>query len=294
MKNISFRKVLSVIAYAVVSALFIVLLYFCAPHIDAVTETEGTAEYSLVQTQDDQVISVKRVTAEIGKDFTTTRISDLGRLKKNHQSELCRRQIRQHELFKRGHSDRRSYETVCLCRNRHAHIRPHESRSVFERLQRTNGAFIEYKIGENWCFTLSLPKIICASNAYSKTALIARHGDIENYDFIHYNTSYDKKAENFSARIESTLIDLNFYTRRVALEDAFNAAQIVMRHYQSTGSAYAGITDAPLIGTKSAVANINETSHDLLTAPFFPSRCQKRKTFVRITSAIKNFCVVLP
>lgn len=84
--------------------------------------------------------------------------------------------------------------------------------------------------------------------------------EISDYDFIKYNTAYDKKTENFVAETKRTNIDLQFYGRRQAI----NRYQIVTVHYQSSGSALSGITEYPLIGTDDAVKGIDERSQTFL------------------------------
>ena len=82
MNNHTVKKVVSVIACALLSSLFIVIMLFCAPRIKIIGETSGTVEYLFSEKVDDATVSIERITAEIGKDFTAVRISDLGRLGK--------------------------------------------------------------------------------------------------------------------------------------------------------------------------------------------------------------------
>lgn len=122
----------------------------------------------------------------------------------------------------------------------------------------------EYKIGDYWRFTFHLPKIFYASNVYNRYDLVARHGEIQNYDFIDFTNTYDKKTTDFSAQTKSTDIALTFYTRQEALSNTFGSARIITVHYQSNGGMYSGIMDAPLVGTETAVQSVPETSQNLL------------------------------
>ncbi len=258
------KKIICVLSCAVLSALFIVLLFFCPPKTQAVNEAEGKVEYIYSQTETDDYVFNETLTAEAGKDFTAVRITDLGRLKKITKVNYVA------DKFVNPDSLSPDIQIVDLTKPFEFaekgtlifvifNLDPY-AEDFREQAERLN----EYKIGDSWRFTLSLPEIFCASNVYQKTTLIARHGEIENYDFKNFTTSYDKTTENFSSKIDGTLIDLDFYTKRTSMEDAFNAAKVVTIHYQSTGSAYSGIKDAPLIGTESAVKSINENSKNLL------------------------------
>lgn len=249
------KKIISVLACALLSALFIVTLFFAAPKIDAVPETTGRKITEVIRTDD----KWENVEFETGKDFAAVSIIDLadtGRLTKvNYIAD---------KFVQAGHitSD---MQTVDL-------TKPFEFAEkgtlMFvvmnldpwsEDFDEQSEALSKYRQGENWCFTVRLPQIFSASNVYSNATLVARNGEIENYDFKEFNTNYVNKTENFSAQTEPTYIELRFYTKREAISNG-----IITIHYQSTGGAYSGIADCPLIGTESAVKGINESSKNLL------------------------------
>ena len=262
MNRYAVKKIVSVLSCAALSALLIVLVYLCAPSISVVPQATGEITAAVATSEENW--ENKIFTA--GEDLAAVRIADLGRLNK-----LTRVNYVANEFTPPGHivpdmqivdltkpfdfAEKGSLIFVIMSIDPFAE----DFRAQSERLN-------TYKIGDYWHFTLSLPKIFCASNVYRKAELVARHGAIENYDFIDFNTSYDKKTEKFSQKIENTEIDLTFYTRREALADPFRSAQIVTVHYQSAGSAYAGIIDCPLIGTESAVKSVTEHSKNLLIA----------------------------
>ncbi len=251
MSNRYLKKIISVLLCAVLSALFIVTLFFAAPKISAVSETTGVFDYN------DE-------TVEIGKDITAVRISDLGKIGKITKVNYVA------DKFIGPKTLDKDMQIVDL-------TKPFEFAEkgtlifVIMNLDPSDENFKEqqkylaaHKIGDYWQFTLSLPKIFCASNVYQKSDLVARNGEIENYDFIEFTTSYDKKTEQFSSETATEYLNLQFYTRREALEKPFNSAQIITVHYQSSGGAYSGIADCPLIGTESAVKGVNQTSDNLL------------------------------
>lgn len=252
MSNRYIKKIIPVLSCALLAALFITTLFFSAPKTAAVPETTGSLTYN------DKVL-------EIGKDLTAVRISDLNKLNKiTKVNYVADKFVKQRTLDE-------DIQIVDL-------TKPFEFAEkgtlIFvvmnldpddENFKEQKNKLSAYKIGDYWQFTLSLSKIFCTSNVYQSMDLVARHGEIENYDFIEFTTSYDKKTEKFSAETATEYLTLQFYTRREALEN-FNSAQIITVHYQSAGGAYSGISDCPLIGTESAVKGINQTSENLLIA----------------------------
>lgn len=262
------KRIISVAACAVLAALFIITLFFSAPKITAVPETAGSVIYPMSTTDAEGNVHTEFVTAELGSDVAAVRISDLagqklGKITKVNyvadkfvNTRTLSPDIQIVDLTKPfDFAEKGTLIFVIMNLDPRA-----------EDFAEQADSLSEYKIGDYWHFTLSLQNIFCASNVYQNASLIARNGEIANYDFIKFNTSYDKRTEKFSAETATTDIDLQFYTRREVMSNAFGAAQIITIHYQSTGSAYSGIKDAPLIGTESTVADITETSNDLLIA----------------------------
>lgn len=259
MKNYCLKKIITVLSCAALSALFIVILFFCAPKISAVPETSGKiVEFKYA----DGMPSEDAYT--VGTDFTAVRISDLGSLGK-----LTKVNYVANEFVKPGRITH-DMQIVDL-------TKPFEFAEkgtlIFaimnldpwaEDFDAQAEKLNEYKIGDYWRFTLSVPNIYSASNVYVNANLVDRHGEIENYDFIEFTTSYDKTTAAYSAETERTVIDLNFYTRREALANSFSSTQFITVHYQSSGSAYSGIAECPLVGTEDAVKSMPENSQTLL------------------------------
>lgn len=253
MSNRYLKKIISVLSCVVISALFIVTLFFAAPKISAVPETTGGFDYN-----DETVV--------IGKDITAVRISELDKIGKITKVNYVADKFVIPKTFDEDmqivdltkpfeFAEKGSLIFVIM------NLDPADKN--FKEQQKNLAA---HKIGDYWQFTLSLPKIFCASNVYQKSDLVARHGEIENYDFIEFTTSYDIKTEQFSSETATEYLNLQFYTRRETLEKPFNSAQVITVHYQSSGGAYSGIADCPLIGMESAVKSIDQTSDNLLIA----------------------------
>lgn len=261
MKNFYLKKIITVISCALLSALVIVLLFFCAPKIKAVPETEGRQITEQIRVGDREWESVD-FTA--GEDFVAVSIKDL-----TEKGRLNRVNYVADQFVHAGHlapemqivdltkpfdfAEKGTLIFVVM------NLDPDD-----ENFDELSERLSEYKIGDYWHFTLSLPEIFCASNVYQKATLVARHGEIENYDFSEFNTNYVKRTEKFSAETATVNIDMNFYTRRETLASSYMSSQIITVHYQSTGSSYSGIKECPLIGTESAIKGVNESSKNLL------------------------------
>ncbi len=260
-KNIRIIKAVSVLFSACLCFLFILLMYFIPPKIHDVPETTGEVEYTVYN--EDGTFNKKNFT--IGKDFTAVRIDDLlelGRITKVNYvpdkfiqpNELLDDPVQIVDLTKPFKFAEKG-SLIFVIMNVDAHSK--DFIEVTEKLKK-------YKMGDYWHFSLSLPKIFCASNIYQKTNLIARNGEIENYDFIKFTTTYDKKTDDFSTKTQNTTIDLSFNTSRDAIDNAYHSAQIITIHYQSTASAFSAITECPLIGTSDAVKSTTQNSQNLL------------------------------
>jgi len=242
------------------AALFIVIMHFAAPVMAAAPEAKGQLTYSVTVELPDNTYGSEDVTAVLGEDITAVRISDLGKPNRLTKVNYAA------DKFVRAGSLSPDMQIVDLT-------------EPFEFAEKGTLAFVimnldpdaedfheqaeklsEFKIGDYWHFTLELPKIFNASNIYDNMELIARNGDIENYDFSVHSTNYDKKTENYSQKVERTALDLKFYTRRHAL----NLYRVITVHYQSSGTVYSGLADCPIIGTENKVENIYDKSQDLL------------------------------
>lgn len=266
MNSSQLKKIISVAACAVLTAVFIVVMFFCSPNVGAVPETEGEITRSFFNSETG---TVEKETKIIGKDITATRITDLGLPKKITKVNYVADKFVKLDPFE---SD---FQIVDL-------TKPFEfaekgtlmfaimnldpwSENFDEQAEKLE----KYKLAESWRFTLSLPKIFCAANVYNGANLVAELGEIENYNFSDFNDNYvagaidshPKITEKFSAQTENTLIDLKFGTKRIAMTDVY-----ITIHYQSSGGVYSGLAECPFIGTKDAVKGINDNSQNLLLA----------------------------
>lgn len=256
------KKIFSVVLCSVVAAVFITVMFFCVPVIKETPECSSgvVVVYDRIDNE-----TVKKE-YEIGKDFAALRISDIGKLGKitkvnyvaddfvypDHMPD----NIEIVDLTKPfDFAEKGTLIFIIL------NLDP-ESETFIEQTEK----LAEYKIGDFWNFHFSLPPVFGASNIYLKSKLLARHGEISDYDFIEFNTTYDKKTETFSTESQRTDIPLSFYTRRHTMSDAFASAQTITVHYQSAGSVYSGIKQLPLIGEESAVKNVHTHSQNILIA----------------------------
>ncbi|MDE6850521.1 MAG: hypothetical protein K2J54_04260, partial [Clostridia bacterium] len=256
------KKIISVISCAVLSALFILLMFFCPPKIATVPETTG--EITAIVYPDSG--GAEERTFNVGTHLTAVRIKDLGHLGRITKVNYVP------DKFVTPNKLDADIQIVDLTESFNF---AEKGTLIFvimnldpwaENYTEQLKSLAEYRLGDSWHFTLSLPKIFCASNVYLKNNLFSRHGEIENYDFIDYTDSYQIRTEKLSHKTDRTVIDLKFSTSRELMSHTMIAAQIVTIHYQSTGGAFSGITEAPLIGTDSAVTGITENSQNLLIA----------------------------
>lgn len=242
------KKPICVITGALLTALFIITLFFAAPKLRAVPEATGR-----------QITDHEQVTYYEGEDFTAVNIfdlTDLGRLTKvNYVADefvpigRVVPNMRIVDLTKPFEfAERGSLIFVIL------NLDPWDIDNFFAYSQK----LAPYKISEYWEFTLSLPAVFCASNIYRNGELVERNGDIAGYDFIDH-CNFAHKTEKFVSQIEPTDIVLRFSANQRALNN-----MIVTVHYQSKGGAYSAVTDCPLIGTAEAVTGVNRTSQGLL------------------------------
>ncbi len=254
------KRLITVALCAVFTALFIVIMNFAVPEISRAAETSGEISFGIEQ--NDGTTDYRTQSFVIGKDVTAVRISDLQKLNKITKVNYVA------DRFITPDSLSPDIEIVDLTKS-FDFAEKGTLIFIVMNLDPTSADFAEqadrlseFKIGEHWEFELSLPKIFGASNVYLQSNLAARHGDIENYDFIKFTTSYDKKTERFSELVERTSVGLKFYTRRQAI----NPYQMITVHYQSSGTVYSGMKDCPLIGMERNVKAIVERSQDLLIA----------------------------
>ncbi len=254
------RKIISVAACAVLAAIFVVVMTFAAPTVAVAPETYGEITYyDVTHTPDGESIS-DLTTAVIGEDVTATRIADYVALNKitkvNYVADKFVHpgsfgaDVRIVDLTKPFEFAERGTLIFVIMNLDPWH----------EDFDKQVAALSQFRIGDYLHFSLSLPMVFSAANVYDGANLVARHGEIADYDFIEFTTAYDKRTEKFSAEASATTIDLTFYTRRQAM----NVYRVVTVHYQSSDTAYSGIRDVPYIGTESAVAGLHENSQNLL------------------------------
>lgn len=259
--NSYIKKILSVVLCAVFTIAFILTLHFIAPKITAAPEATGEITYGVAEEGSDSVYKTDKVTAELGKEVTAVRISDLNKLSKitkvNYvpdrfvSPDTLTPDVQIVDLTKPFNFAAKGTIIIVIL-----NLDP-ERENFYEQSE----SLASFKVGEAWNFTLSLPKIFNASNVYNQSNLIVRNGEIEDYDFINFTTGYDIKTEKYIPKVARNTLNLKFYTRRQALNDQF-----ITIHYQSSGTTFSGIKDAPVIGTESAVTTTYVISQNLLIA----------------------------
>ncbi len=120
---------------------------------------------------------------------------------------------------------------------------------------------------KSWHFTLHLPAVWSACNIYVDDALMARVGEISDYDFSDYG-DVTGRTETHASNTQSLFLDLSFYSGRTSIAaypDRLSAAQVITIHYE-TETSFAGMDDMPVIGTDSAVRRTVSRDVSLLSA----------------------------
>ena len=191
---------------------FVVVMTFAAPTVAVAPETYGEITYyDVTHTPDGESIS-DLTTAVIGEDVTATRIADYITLNKitkvNYVADKFVHpgsfgaDVRIVDLAKPFEFAERGTLIFVIMNLDPWH----------EDFNKQVAALSQFRIGDYLHFSLSLPMVFSAANVYDGSNLVARHGEIADYDFIEFTTAYDKRTEKFSAEASATTIDLTFYT----------------------------------------------------------------------------------
>lgn len=254
------KKIVTVAAFALLSAVFTIIMYFCSPSVYAVPETTGEIQYTVRTYESDGTHTVENVTAVIGKDVTAVSITDISKLGKiTSVNYVPDKFVKPRDLDKniqivdltKPFDFAEKGTIIIIVMN----LDPF-AEDFYEQADKLE----EYKIGDYWHFTVHLPVVFGASNIYNGSNLVARNGDIANYDFIDFSTTYDISTEKYKSHTDTALLDLSFYGRRQAM----NPYQMITIHYQSSGTVYSGMKDCPLIGKESDVKRVTENSQNLV------------------------------
>lgn len=259
------KRIIMVAVSSALTVLYILLFFFCSPKIAVAPETNGEVNCGFAIDLPDGNVTYEDEIAVIGKDITAVSIDDLTKLNKISKVNYVPNR------FVAPRSLDHSVQIVDLTKP-FKFAKKGTLIFIVKHLDPMDKDFIkkskelaDYKIDEYWHFTLSLPKIFNATNVYYQHELIARNGEIENYNFTDFTTSYEKVTENYSPKVTRTAIDLKFYTKRDTIND-FTLYQFVTIHYQSSGTAYSGIMESPFIGMADNVIGVCESSDNLLIA----------------------------
>lgn len=259
------RQILAALLCLLASALFVAAFSLFVKQIQPIPETQGKIEQVFFERNEETgELTQKKITSVLGKDVTAVRLSeltDLGALTKVNY--VPGRFIQPTEIPAdnqivdlRGDFEFAEKGTLFFVV---MNLEP-SAEDFSEQVQRLE----RYKAGDYWHFTISLPQIFSACNIYMNSQLIASHGEIEDYNFIDFTTSYDKLTENFSAETGRTVVNLSFYTRREAISDDWASARVLCIHYQSNGGFYSGARDSALLGSEEAILSIGQITRLVL------------------------------
>lgn len=245
------RAVLIALSLTLITV-FIVLLTLLTPEIPVCPETTGTIERTEFYEDQNGNWIREDLSWNIGKDISAIRITDLNDLNRIAAVNYVPDRFVVPGTLPQDAAivsldqtfDFASCGTLILCV-----LSPDPFANDFTAQAE---ALDRYKIGDYWTFSFLIPNVFNASNIYYDNQLVACNGEIENYEFIRFNTSDDRVTVEHRAQTEPIRITLKFYTRREALSDHY-----ITIHYQSNGT-LSGIGDMPLIGTESRILSVQK------------------------------------
>ncbi len=229
-------------------------LYFAKSVVPAIPEAQGVIEQSNYLVDDEGNYYVENIKSVIGEDITAVRIDDLVDLgtitKVNYIPDVFAKPLdfsnsqivdlsKDFDFSKRG-----TLFFVVL------NLDPMD-----ENFMQKSENLEKYKVGDNWKFSISIPQVFSACNVYQNSSLVQSHGEIENYDFIEFNTSYDKVSQSHLSSTEKTDISLSFYTNRNAMGTIY-ASNIITIHYEGDGSIFDGVKSFAHIGTNEQIKGV--------------------------------------
>lgn len=259
------RQILAALLCLLASALFVAAFSLFVKQIQPIPETQGKIEQVFFERNEETgELTQKKITSVLGKDVTAVRLSELtdlgaltkvnyvpGRFIQPTEIPADNQIVDLREDFEFAEKGTLFFVVMNL---------DPSAEDFSEQVQRLE----RYKAGDYWHFTISLPQIFSACNIYMNSQLIASHGEIEDYNFIDFTTSYDKLTENFSAETGRTVVNLSFYTRREAISDDWASARVLCIHYQSNGGFYSGARDSALLGSEEAILSTGQVTRLVL------------------------------
>lgn len=249
------RYLLLALICIIVPSLFITVFYYCRTEIGICPETEGIlTDFRTYFDESKNEWVYLQSSAVIGEDLTAVRIDDFSELNVIDKVNY----IPDEFIVPSSNPLSYDYQIVSL---KNANFAKSGSIVIFllnldpmnsEFTQKADG-LDKYKIGDYWKFSVLLPKIFTAANIYVNSTLVATCGEISDYEFIKYNTSDDKVTLNHVSETERNVLELEFYTRREAVDN-----NVITVHYQSDSETLAGLQDSVVIGSPDAVTAIKQ------------------------------------
>lgn len=249
------RYLLLALVGIIVPSLFITVFYYCRTEIGICPETEGIlTDFRTYFDESKNEWVYEQSSAVIGEDLTAVRIDDFSELNVIDKVNY----IPDEFIVPSSNPLSYNYQIVSL---KDANFAKSGSIVIFllnldpmdsEFTQKADG-LDKYKIGDYWKFSVLLPKIFTAANIYINFSLVATCGEISDYEFIKYNTSDDRVTLNHVSETERNVLELEFYTRREAVNN-----NVITIHYQSDSETLAGLQDFVVIGSPDAVTAIKQ------------------------------------
>ena len=232
------KYLLIAIISIILTAIFITVFYYCRTEIDVCPETAGTLSdfrYYFDENKNEWVS--EQSSAVIGEDLTAVRIKDFSELNVIDKVNY----VPDEYIVPSNNPLAYDYDIVSL---QDASFAKSGSIVIFllnldpmdSDFTQQSESLDKYKVGDYWKFSILLPKIFTAANVYVNSSLVATSGEISDYEFINYTTNDDRVTVTHVSETERTVLNLEFYTRREAVNN-----QVITIHYQSDSETLAGL-----------------------------------------------------
>ena len=249
------KYLLIAIISIILTAIFITVFYYCRTEIDVCPETAGTLSdfrYYFDENKNEWVS--EQSSAVIGEDLTAVRIKDFSELNVIDKVNYFPDEY----IVPSNNPLAYDYDIVSL---QDASFAKSGSIVIFllnldpmdSDFTQQSESLDKYKVGDYWKFSILLPKIFTAANVYVNSSLVATSGEISDYEFINYTTNDDRVTVTHVSETERTVLNLEFYTRREAVNN-----QVITIHYQSDSETLAGLQDPLVVGLPQAVNAVKQ------------------------------------
>ncbi len=236
------RRIITLAATIVVAAVFSVVFLFAVTPPDGAPSysyKDGDIEYTVSKIEDiDETMTIRTVNYTEGEFVVPGTLSpDSRAISLENKPDFSRRGTVQIMIFSLDPAD--------------------------ELFDKKGDVLSDYKEGDYWHLSLTLPQIFSASVIYVGNELAARSGAISSYDFSDYCSGYDVSTDAFSPLTRSVDLDIKFHSKRDEIASPFLSGTLVTIHYEGNGGLI-GPKGLPIIGQSGETSKYRNIDNTLL------------------------------